>query len=302
MTIMVFAEKNSALVELCSGAHQLGDQAGAIMIAPEIPQFRFANKVYYIPAQVDAMLEDYTDTIAALVEKEKPSILLVEPTKRCKLIVGRLAAMLGTSVITDVSELAKDGEAKHMVYGGAAVRKEKAVTSTAIITVGAGVFEPTEPTGNSEVETVNFVEPAFKIKVVGKQRKQKTSVDLTRSKRVVGIGRGLAKKEDLEMIRNFASAIGAEVGCSRPIADGENWMPKETYIGVTGLMLSPDVYFAIGISGQIQHVVGMNQSKTVIAINKDKNAPIYKHADYGIIGDLYKVVPALIEHFKDATV
>ena len=138
MTILVFAEKTSTLIELCSGARQLGDRVEAIVIGEA--QGGFADKVWNIPAQADAMFEDYTETIAALVEKVKPSFLLVEPTKRCKLVAGRLAAMLGASVITDVSELTKDGEAKHMVYGGAAIRKEKATTATAIVTVGSGVF------------------------------------------------------------------------------------------------------------------------------------------------------------------
>ncbi|MBM4764581.1 FAD-binding protein [Bacillus sp. B15-48] len=301
MKILVFAEKTSTLIELSNGARQLGDCVEAVVIGEVDPSF--ADKVWSIPAQADAMLEDYTETIASLVEKEKPNFLLVEPTKRCKLIVGRLAAMLGASVITDVSELTKDGEAKRMVYGGSAVRKEKAATATAIVTVGAGVFEESEAVkGTGEVETVDFVEPAFKFKVIGKEQKPKASVDLTKAKRIVGVGRGIAKEEDLKMIQDFAAAIGAEVGCTRPIADAEKWMPHETYIGVTGLMLSPDVYIAFGVSGQTQHVVGINQSKTVIAINKDKNAPIFKYADYGLVGDLYKVAPALSEHFKKVLV
>lgn len=178
MTILVFAEKTSTLIELCSGARQLGDRVEAVVIGEA--QGGFAEKVWNIPAQADAMFEDYTETIAALVEKLKPNFLLVEPTKRCKLVVGRLAAMLGASVITDVSELTSVGEAKHMVYGGAAVRKEKAATSTAIVTVGSGLFTDAEPvTLDSEVETVEFVAPAFTVKLVSKEQKPKASADQT---------------------------------------------------------------------------------------------------------------------------
>ena len=99
------------------------------------------------------------------------------------------------------------------------------------------------------------------------------------------------------MVRQLAAAIGGEVGCSRPIAEGEKWMPKENYIGVSGLMLAPEVYIALGISGQVQHMVGCNRAKVMIAVNKDKNAPIFQQADYGIVADLYKVVPALIKQF-----
>lgn len=301
MTILVFAEKNSTLVELCNGARQLGDRVEAVVIGEA--QGGFADKVWSIPAQEGVMFEDYTETIAALVEKVKPSFLLVETTKRCKLVAGRLAAKLGASVITDVSELTSDGEAKHMVYGGAAVHKEKAATATAIVTVGSGVFSESEPVSlESEIETVEFVAPAFSVKVVSREQKPKATADLRKAKRVIGVGRGLAAEADLAMIEELAKSIDAEVGCSRPIADGEGWMPKDTYIGVTGLMISPDIYISLGISGQIQHVVGINSSKVVIAVNKDKNAPIFKYADYGIVGDMYKVVPALTEHFSKVLV
>lgn len=109
------------------------------------------------------------------------------------------------------------------------------------------------------------------------------------------IGRGLAKQEDLEMVYAFAAKLGAEVGCSRPIAQGENWMAISRYIGVSGVMLKPDIYVALGISGQVQHTVGVRDAKIIIAVNKDKNAPIFKQCDYGIVGDIYKVVPALTE-------
>ncbi|MBM4764287.1 FAD-binding protein [Bacillus sp. B15-48] len=277
MTVLVLAEKNSTLYELSSGARQLGNRVEAIVIGEA--QGGFVDKIWNIPRKEDAMFEDYTETIFSIVEKVKPSFLLVEPTKRCKIVIGRLAAKLGASVMADVSQLMKDGEAVHMVYGGAAMRKEKATTATAIVMVGSGVFEESAlVTVDSEQETVEFIEPAFKMKVVNSVQKPKAGADLTKAKRVIGVGRGLAAEEDLGTVRELAEAIGAEIGCTRPIADGEGWMPKETYIGVTGLMLSPDVYIALGISGQIQHVVGINHSKIVKAVNKDKNAPIFKFA------------------------
>ncbi|MHB8074760.1 electron transfer flavoprotein subunit alpha/FixB family protein [Desulfosporosinus fructosivorans] len=299
MKIWVFAEKYTALNELCRGARQLGERVEGIIVgSPE--GVISADKVWSIPAQEGAMLEDYTESIVALVEKEKPELLLVAPTKRGKLIAGRLAAMLGASVSTDVMKLTQDGEAKRMVYGGTAVRREKATTPTAIVMVGPGVLvvSAEAATSQAEVATVDFIEPTTKMKVISKEQKPKVTVDLPSAKRVVGVGRGIALAEDIAMARQLAEAIGGEVGCSRPIAEGEKWMPKETYIGVSGLMLAPEVYFALGISGQVQHMVGINRSKVVIAINKDKNAPIFKQADYGIVGDLYKIVPALLNQLK----
>lgn len=304
MRIMVFAERDKAYAELCSGAGQLSSQVEAIRIGTQmLPEEEIkdqVDKVWIIPAQNGVMLEEYTETIAELLRKENPDFLLVEPTKRCKLIAGRLAAIIGTSVITDVIELTRDGEAKRMVYGGAAVRREKAASSTAIVTVGPGVLKSSSETAarKAEVAIVDFIEPKKKIEVISKEYKAKVGVDLIGAKRVVGVGRGVVQEADLGMVRELAEVIGGEVGCTRPIAEGEKWMPKETYIGVSGLMLAPEVYIALGISGQIQHTVGINRSKVVIAVNSDKNAPIFKQADYGIVGDLYKVVPALIKYFS----
>lgn len=131
-----------------------------------------------------------------------------------------------------------------------------------------------------------------------RRAKSVSSVDLSKAKRVVGVGRGLVAQNDLEMVRQLASVLGAEVGCSRPIAEGENWMERERYIGVSGVLLKSDLYLTLGISGQIQHMVGGNGAKVIVAINKDKKAPIFNYADYGLVGDIYKVVPALIEHLS----
>lgn len=303
MRIIVFAEREKAYTELCIGAGQLGNGVEAIWIGSHDQLSEeikcSADKVWLIPAQSGAMLEDYTETIADLLSKEKPDLMLIEPTKRGKLIAGRLAALLGTSVMTDIMELSGNGEAKHLVYGGAAVRRERTVAETAIATVGNGALDVTNPSSRQGVVvSLNFVEPCHRMKRVTKEQKAKSNVDLLSAKRIVGVGRGIAKEEDLSLIRELAEAVGGEVGCSRPIAEGEKWMPKEAYIGVSGLMLAPEVYVALGISGQVQHMVGCNRSKVLIAINKDKNSPIFKQADYGIVADLYKVVPALIKHFK----
>ena len=118
-------------------------------------------------------------------------------------------------------------------------------------------------------------------------------MDLSKAKRVVGVGRGLAAQDDLKMVHELAAVLNAEVGCSRPIAEGENWMERERYIGVSGVLLKSDLYLTLGISGQIQHMVGANASQTIFAINKDKNAPIFQYADYGIVGDAVKILPAL---------
>jgi len=144
MRILIFAERDQAYAQMVAGAARLGGTVETIRIGTvdglDGEMKDQADKIWLIPAQKDAMLEDYTETIAHLLREEKPEMLLVEPSKRGKLMAGRLAASLGTSVVTDVMELTPAGEGRHLVYGGAAVRREKAVTPTAIVTVGAGAL------------------------------------------------------------------------------------------------------------------------------------------------------------------
>lgn len=119
-------------------------------------------------------------------------------------------------------------------------------------------------------------------------------MNLASATRVVGVGRGFGAEADLDLARAVAAKLGAELACSRPIAEGVGWMPAERYVGVSGATIAPDLYLAVGISGQVQHLVGVRGAKVVVAINKDKNAPIFAHADLGVVGDLYEVLPALV--------
>ena len=130
------------------------------------------------------------------------------------------------------------------------------------------------------------------------QARQSNSVDLDKARLVVSVGRGIGSKENIALAEQLCKAIGAELACSRPVAENEKWMEHERYVGISNLMLKPELYLAVGISGQIQHMVGGNGAKVIVAINKDKNAPIFNYADYGLVGDIYKVVPALISQLS----
>lgn len=305
--VWVLAEKESGLAQLCAGGRQLGEQVAAVVLGTKEEAEKAiamgADTVYWLgEPKPENMMEDYVKTISELLKKERPDLLMVQPSKRGKLIAGRLAASIGTSVLVDAAEIVVDEKIKvtHLVYGGAAFRTERALTETTITTVGAGVFTalPEDATRQGTVVAVDYLEPPTKIKRLEKKSKESVSVNLSAAKRVVSIGRGIANQEDIKLAEELAAQIGAEVGCSRPIAEGVNWLPTERYIGVSGAMLKPEVYLAVGISGQVQHMVGANQAKVIIAINKDKAAPIFKQSDYGIVGDLYKVLPLLTEKFK----
>jgi electron transfer flavoprotein alpha subunit len=187
-----------------------------------------------------------------------------------------------------------------MIFGGGAVREERALSNPMIATIGPGVFEATPAdTGRSgTVSEVSRVEPEWRAQVIERKQRPPASVNLAAAKKVVCPGRGLAQQADLSLINELAGLLNAEVGCTRPLAEGLDWLPRERYIGVSGANIHPDLYLGVGVSGQIQHMVGMNGARTVVAINKDKDAPIFANADYGIVGDLYQVVPALIAQLK----
>ncbi len=311
--VWVFAEKQETLAELCAGGHQIGERVAALVIGAKSDAEQMAHaadQVYWLGEPDSArMLEDYVLTLEKLVADKRPDLLLVGPSKRARLLAGRLAARLGTAVLADVLEFINSGEqlqCKRMVYGGAGIRTEIAGASTVIATATAGIFNTAAGVAGLQglVESVDFIKPGpgQGLRRLERRAKGGAAVNLAAAKRVIAVGRGLARQEDLAMVKEFAALIGAELGCTRPLAEGVNWLPRERYIGVSGVMFKPELYIGIGISGQVQHMVGCDQAGTIFAINKDKTAPIFTQADYGVIGDLYKIIPALIEKIKGNTI
>lgn len=304
--ILVFAENSAAYSELCAGGFQLGKEVVATVLGTKDMAEQVSElgaKTYWLGEKADGrMLEDYTTEIAKVISKEKPTLILIRSSKRGRLIAGKLSVMLEAGIVTDATEFEVESESsvriKHLVYGGTAVRTEKPRSEIAIALIGSGLFEVLSSSVKGELIVVENVEPQSTIICRETRPKQGESVDLGSARRVIGVGRGIASQDDLAMVQELASAISAEMACSRPIAEGVNWMPKSRYIGVSGAMIKPDLYLAAGISGQVQHMVGVSNAKTIVAVNKDKNAPIFQQADYGIVGDIYKVIPALTELLK----
>ena len=306
--IFVFSDKKDRLPEIIAGARALGEDVCAFVVgSDEDAQYAAslgAGAVYAFAPQDGAMLEDYAPSFAAVVAAcGKRAMVLLPPSKRGRALAARMGVRLGAAVANEVTMIEIADAAvgvSRMVFGGLASGSEKITSPVCVLTLTSGLYEPAVPDASlqAEVKQGAFVAPAVMPKVVGLTPKQGSSVDLCKAKKVLCVGRGFAKKEDLALAENLARAIGAELGCSRPVAEGEGWMERERYIGVSGVMLKADVYFAVGVSGQIQHMVGANGSKVIIAVSKDKNAPIFNFVDYGIVGDLYKVLPSLTNMLK----
>jgi electron transfer flavoprotein alpha subunit len=310
--VWVFSEKPGLLFELIGGTQaiigQFGGQVVALVLGlrsdAEQAIVRGADKVFWLGEQKPGTLvDDYVPTIMQMVDENKPSALFVGSTKLGRVVAGRLAAHLNATVLTEIKELQFENgslQARHMIFGGGAVRVDHPLSEVIIATAGSGVFAacPPEAGRSGEIVEVHFIEPTWHVTLRGRKPKPKATVNLNAARKIVCAGRGIANKEDLGMVSELAQLLGAEVGCSRPLAEGLDWLPRERYIGVSGAMIKPDLYLGVGVSGQVQHTVGMSDSRVVVTINKDDQAPIFAHTDYGIVGDLYKVVPALIEALK----
>ena len=290
MKALIIAEHAGAAAELVAGARTMADEVVAISFGEACDCG--ADKVLRITVPEGVALDAAADTVNAAFDAEQPGVVLVEATRHMKVIAGSLAFHADTAVITDVMSF-EDAGARSMYFGGIAERVQKAAGDVAIYTVGAGVFEAVEGAANGAVADQDWVKPVRPVKVLSSKAIEKSGVDLLKADVVVAAGRGFTEEGQLDMARDLCGKLGAGLACSRPLTEGVNWLPTECYVGVSGLMLTPKAYIACGISGQMQHMVGCNRSGAIFAINKDKNAPIFKQCDFGLVGDIKDVLPAL---------
>jgi electron transfer flavoprotein alpha subunit len=234
------------------------------------------------------------EAICRAAKLANPAVILVGGTKNGREVSARLSARLLRGCLSEVSKLSSDGKAlsgERGEYGGK-VQTRVATDLPCIATVKAGSYPPAGGKGGEATELL-VGEVEVKEKVLSASKRVAATVDLRAAKIIVSAGRGVKKKEDLALIESLARALGGTMGCSRPLSSDLGWLPEDYHIGLTGLTVKPDLYLAVGISGQLQHVAGIKDSKVVAAINTDKEAPIFQAADYGVVGDLYQVVPAL---------
>lgn len=307
--ILVFTEKADLLAELIAGARNLAEGGQVVAVVggsraqAEAAQRSGAERVLWIRgAEENTLVEDHVPTLVNLVEEGKPHLVLIGATRRGRVVAGRLAARLSVSALTDVLEFQPaDGtlQARHMIFGGGAERVDRPLREPVVATVGPSVFQAqAEGAASGEIIEVPFIAPDIRVKLRERKPRQTARVNLPAARKVVCVGRGLGKLEDLGMIEDLARALGAEVACTRPLAEGLDWLPRERYIGISGATIKPDLYLGVGVSGQAQHMIGMNESRVVVAVNKDANAPLSEQADYVVTEDLYRFVPALIAELR----
>jgi electron transfer flavoprotein alpha subunit len=245
--------------------------------------------------------EALAPAIAELLAKEAASVVLVGGTLRGKHLAAYVAASLQAGLTTDAKTLGiAEGRlaTTRILFAGLAICDE-VVELPAVATVPPRTFlAPAAAASTGTVETVELKADA-RVSVLSVTPVDSEGVDITAAIKLVAVGRGFAKKEDLGLARDLGGVLKAELACTRGVAEDEHWLPIERYIGISGKTVKPELYLAVGLSGQVQHMVGCRESKVIVAVNNDERAPIFEAADYGIVGDLYTVLPLLTAALKN---
>ena len=249
--------------------------------------------------------DSYAETIKQVVEKESPKYVIMGYSYLVRDFFPKVSARLQKPLITDVIGYKTDGGktlfTKQVIHGKLTVDIESKVEGPILIGFQSAAYSADNlENGSAEVRTVEIALDPSQLKTTSEEPFQEESggVDLTAADKIVSIGRGIGKEENMPLINDLAAVLKAEIGASRPIVDS-GWLPNSNQVGSSGQSVTPNLYLALGISGAIQHVVGMKGSKNIVAINRDPDAPIFEVADYGVVGDILEIVPKLTEVLKN---
>jgi len=309
--VWVFSEQPQHAFELLGKGKALSAELGSELVTLASTQSSAdeyirhgADKVLLVnnPLLEEFHVDTYTDALSELANEHKPEVILIGSTRNGLELAPRLAERLKTGCVTEATKIELDADKKFLLMdrvamGGNIMETHISRSKPQIATVPKGLFSQNPPDPSRKGQVI-VTQPKIKppaTKLLEKKPKEVKGVKLSDASIIVSFGRGVRKKEDLVLIEDFAKAIGGAIGCSRPIAEDLRWLPEEQYIGLSGQKVNPKLYFACGISGQIQHLTGIRNSKVIVSINNDPKAPIFEFSDYGIVGDLYVILPILTD-------
>jgi electron transfer flavoprotein alpha subunit len=308
--VWVFSENTDLAIEMLGKGRELADKLHTELVAvvignsvketAELLVKYGAKKVYLLENSELKRFqpETYLSALYDLLVNNKPKILLVGSTRNGKPLAAKLAMRLGAGCVPDCTSLDVDIQGRllceRITYGGNAVAKVTFKTEPQIATVPARAFDRPEPKDrNGQLINLDLRIETPSVEVVETKSIETSNVRIEDADVIVSCGRGLEKKEDLSMLDDVSKLLSGQVGCSRPLAEDRKWFSE--WVGLSGHKVRPKLYIACGISGVIQHVAGIRDAKIIVAINKDPDAPIFEIADYGVVGNLYEVLPALKE-------
>ena len=317
MSILIVMEQvggawNKMSLETLAAGQQLGGGVSAAVIGKGIEGLaselasKKLDKVYAVSHDLleHYTADGYTAALEQLIRKVNPSLVLFPHTYQVRDFAPKLATRFNQVLISDVVGYRAEGDSpifvRQLFQGKLNADVKPGGPAPHFASIQAGAFRADQvESGAGTVEPFSPELNAGQIRQKPEDpfRESARAVDLTTADIIVSVGRGIKEKENIGLVEDLAKALGGELAASRPICDS-GWLPMERQVGSSGQTVSPKVYLAVGISGAIQHLVGMKGAKTIVAINKDTNAPIFEVADYGIVGDLFEVVPALIEEVK----
>jgi electron transfer flavoprotein alpha subunit len=291
--------------ELLTAAARLGEPAAVVVATPGTAGKLSDRLAAYGAAKIYVAESDEVGqylsapaagVLAELVASVQPAAVLIAASPDGKEVAGKLAVRTGSGLLSDAVEIAEDGTVTHSVFGGSYLAKSRATTPVAVITVRAGAIEPVSSPGAAVEQTLEVPKVSGTTAKIIERRPVESGnrPELTEASVVVAGGRGVGSADNFGVIEKLADSLGAAVGASRAAVDS-GYYPHQFQIGQTGKTVSPQLYVALGISGAIQHRAGMQTSKTIIAINKDPEAPIFEIADFGVVGDLFTIAPQLTE-------
>jgi electron transfer flavoprotein alpha subunit len=319
--ILVIAEQaggklNRATWETVAAAQQLAGEAPIVVAlagsridgaAAELAAARVQEVITIDhPALAWYTPDGYTAALRQIIEQISPSLVLLPHTYQSRDFAPKLAAQMQRALITDVTAMkiaaGEQAFVRPMFQGKLTADVIPQGPDPHFVTIQIGAFRADQAARGSSAAPVRAVDVTLDVSAIRQEPEEpfqqaKQSVDLSQADRIVAVGRGIKGQEHLPLAERLADALGAELGASRPICDA-GWVPMDRQVGSSGQTVAPKVYVALGISGAIQHLVGMKGSNVVVAINKDPDAPIFEVADYGIVGDLFEIVPALIDVLK----
>ncbi|MGQ9530021.1 MAG: electron transfer flavoprotein subunit alpha/FixB family protein [Candidatus Bathycorpusculaceae bacterium] len=311
--ILVYSERHDLTLEMLGKGRELADtlqtELATVLIGYNIRERaeelvkHGADKVFLINNQAltHFQIEPYLSVLHSLVTSYKPEIVLIGSTRNGKPLAARLATRLQTGCIPDCNKLSFDENGRlvceRITYGGNATAKITFKTKPQIATIPPRTFEKPQPKDRSGkiIESDVQIEGA-KTEIVETKPLEVSTTRIEDAEVIVSCGRGLEKREDVVLLQELAQVLGGQVGNTRPLAEDRKWFTE--WVGLSGHKVKPKLYIACGISGVIQHVAGIRDAKVIVAINKDENAPIFEVADYGVVGNLYEILPALKETLK----